>query len=902
MKLKKQLSIVLWLIVSTNGFSQYCWNTINTVTTDWRKPNTSNTWDWTQELATMYLNIPQTFNSTTSGTNPLQVTLPMWSQQSSVITNNNLDYYQSQPPALKDHRPEDGWELLVKNFGESYPRNSATNTPFFALYNRFTGKIRAFFCLVQTGQTYSKNGAYIGLKFTDNTRRTAAMQHLIPIAFPVKLFDNTASFKVPNNYVNQDFYWMYADFPMAYDPCTCTDPSDSKMTLEFSLIDETNITATIDGLIQTTTNVISNGQPGSADKNTGLPGKSAGGLTEYDPIKAGIKGYETYKTWNGYKETANKVLDGLDNFSKNYVNGQLTKQYGATVKLSNGTSVPASIDGLKASEEGVKILDGLNYDPKALGAIKGVASAIPYVGAIWGVVEYFVTSFTAKPATNTPAQTPVAHQTQLKLNGTLKNESMANYVSFYTPGSKATGYNGIPTYNNILGVINMIDSPSFEYVDYRPIQLNSGYQGAPNDTGGFTGHIRQYRLSKDLKYVLNPAANLTVQTIDATLILQYDSDNVIFPNRELLRDVDKMPAEFGVWSDSLTQTSLMQRLTNQGYEMEYISPNYFTATGSNKGIFRVRTPYVPIECFRNSILSIVDHSKNENPNLTTNSICCRNKTPRVLIKLAFTLSRNDDPNAESILYIMTFDVTSSFKNAQKVNNGQDLKFDMLTDNIGNSSLLHTKIVGFTQSPAFPTLINTPAEVIIPSGTVVNGDIRANKKITVKDNVTLASGIKLWAGEEIVIEGTNSYNSQNEFNIQKFIGSCTGNAASYKETDANILSICQNTIYKNRFYAKTDEESSIKSTATDNTWSSLIYPNPTSDRIFFTLKGQIEDNSKVVLINSLGSVVYEGSYYNKSIEASYIDLTTLNLSSGMYFVTIFNGDKSQTHRVSIISNR
>jgi hypothetical protein len=251
---------------------------------------------------------------------------------------------------------------------------------------------------------------------------------------------------------------------------------------------------------------------------------------------------------------------------------------------------------------------------------------------------------------------------------------------------------------------------------------------------------------------------------------------------------------------------------------------------------------------------------------------------------------------------MTFDVTSSFKNAQKVNNGQDLKFDMLTDNIGNSSLLHTKIVGFTQSPAFPTLINTPAEVIIPSGTVVNGDIRANKKITVKDNVTLASGIKLWAGEEIVIEGTNSYNSQNEFNIQKFIGSCTGNAASYKETDANILSICQNTIYKNRFYAKTDEESSIKSTATDNTWSSLIYPNPTSDRIFFTLKGQIEDNSKVVLINSLGSVVYEGSYYNKSIEASYIDLTTLNLSSGMYFVTIFNGDKSQTHRVSIISNR
>lgn len=75
----KKTIIFRTLILSAQINSQaQCWDPLlpNTITTDWRATNTSNTWDWTQEL----------FNDfyIKNRTNPVTRYSPFWSPQGSV--------------------------------------------------------------------------------------------------------------------------------------------------------------------------------------------------------------------------------------------------------------------------------------------------------------------------------------------------------------------------------------------------------------------------------------------------------------------------------------------------------------------------------------------------------------------------------------------------------------------------------------------------------------------------------------------------------------------------------------------------------------------------------------------------------------------------------------------------
>ena len=119
--------------------AQYCWNQINTISTAPGAAGSVNTFDWTQELATVYL--MDEYNPLTGAAPARQITLPMYPQGSGSVFNNlNLTDMQAMDPLLKDHKPEDGWELLIKEFGLPSPKDKTVENPFFALYNRYTGK------------------------------------------------------------------------------------------------------------------------------------------------------------------------------------------------------------------------------------------------------------------------------------------------------------------------------------------------------------------------------------------------------------------------------------------------------------------------------------------------------------------------------------------------------------------------------------------------------------------------------------------------------------------------------------------------------------------------------------------------------------------------------------------
>jgi hypothetical protein len=89
--------------------------------------------------------------------------------------------------------------LLVKNFGE-YSANATRDVanPFFALYNRHTGKIRAFL-MVADVPTSSQNGALLRATFSGD-RATALWQHMKPIGQAVENFDRNLYADMNNEY------------------------------------------------------------------------------------------------------------------------------------------------------------------------------------------------------------------------------------------------------------------------------------------------------------------------------------------------------------------------------------------------------------------------------------------------------------------------------------------------------------------------------------------------------------------------------------------------------------------------------------------------------------------------------------------------------------------------------
>jgi len=121
--MKKSNKLVFILLVffcaGKIAVAQYCWNNINTPTTDWRVSGSPNTWNWMQEGVThpVYINHNMSAPS-------FYMELPYYCGNgigSGGCGNLNIEQYHYISAANQDIKPEDGWELMVKNFGTPNP-------------------------------------------------------------------------------------------------------------------------------------------------------------------------------------------------------------------------------------------------------------------------------------------------------------------------------------------------------------------------------------------------------------------------------------------------------------------------------------------------------------------------------------------------------------------------------------------------------------------------------------------------------------------------------------------------------------------------------------------------------------------------------------------------------------
>jgi hypothetical protein len=220
----KNISIVIFFLLNVlqqgKGQQIHCSYPTSLTNFNTELGSTINDFDWTDEW---YSNFYINFNG-----GVLNITA-----QSPFHFDNqdeNLDHLRL--PIIKDHLPEDGWELLATNVGSPPPmtnpnEQTGVSIPSFVLYNRYESKIRSFFYIPAGGvtgaATFNKAQLILDFKIDGNNENneSALFSHLQSPINALEDFQKNLSATSPNFYNNGGNYWLFADYPVAYDPCTC---------------------------------------------------------------------------------------------------------------------------------------------------------------------------------------------------------------------------------------------------------------------------------------------------------------------------------------------------------------------------------------------------------------------------------------------------------------------------------------------------------------------------------------------------------------------------------------------------------------------------------------------------------------------------------------------------------
>lgn len=241
-------------------------------------PNLNSSWQWyTSDSQTMYYR---------NSTNIIQVP---GSPRTPFFTNGHI-LADATNDDNKDMWPEDGWMLVVRDFGTAA---DAIRYPFFILYNKYTGLMRV--CIFNAPQD-NYTDYLLKLSYTNSSDKKALFTSDSDNLSFLNNFETNISKSVMSKVpVNQG--WVYADFHMfGYDP-TITSSTELKIELfgsNFSNLTMSSTSFTLEGKIGTT-----------SPTNNGLSLSDAVNYTD------GI-----YKSTTGIVEAINKIKEGKNNSTK----------------------------------------------------------------------------------------------------------------------------------------------------------------------------------------------------------------------------------------------------------------------------------------------------------------------------------------------------------------------------------------------------------------------------------------------------------------------------------------------------------------------------------------------------------------------------------------------------------
>jgi hypothetical protein len=203
--------------------------------------STVNNWDW---------RVPQ-YKVNISDNSPREFTY-ITSPFESSPSQPNLSAFSDTN--IKDYDPEDGWELVLKNFGDSLYN---TNRPFFVLYNRYESRMRLFFYHRHPDGTQSSQAGIHLFFSTNRPYQTALLEHINGVSNSVEDQAKGIIANIPNH-AYSSYVWLHTDISVAYDPCTCAQSSLLRLSITTSPVN--NVLLKMKGSDETIRFIVKNDQ------------------------------------------------------------------------------------------------------------------------------------------------------------------------------------------------------------------------------------------------------------------------------------------------------------------------------------------------------------------------------------------------------------------------------------------------------------------------------------------------------------------------------------------------------------------------------------------------------------------------------------------------------------------
>lgn len=827
---------------------------------------TTQVWNWMTEDFTVYY-LP--LSGGTSGV-PLNLRNPFHE----LITNPNTFQFADQ--IEKEYHPNNGWELLGRNFGSSA---QGVQNPFFILYNRFTGIIRTFVNIKNTGN-FAVNAATINMYFPVGTSRSAVFNQLGELTNAVNNFEPKARSSRINQYVNagvnDNYFWIYSDVLSLYDPCTCGLVSDLK--IQVRLLSESTITLNINS----TETVLVNNMPGNATLNN-------------ESI------FNEIKQWLDFGNKLTEDAAGVfTSANASFATGQRLQSQANQFVLSNGS--------LFGKENATSIAKDLG---KILFEVPRVNQWFKFASTLITVIEKTAVGFEALTAdeklNKLNSTTTTVKNTSVKATGTLNQNIIQFETTMALPGSNQLNLQDFrsPVYDNVVGVFNLLEQPVVKITNYQaPTSLYYEKGSFPNaylennSVIDVFGSLKHVQVVNELTPILNPAAGLKIKSLES---------RVEFINRETPLDKLKgpfIPGKLTTFSDfAFNQQSNEERddyYSNNGYNLLMFDKNFTSNNKWDKAL--IATAFLPQGCF--SKTSIFTFSDIEN----------------IVVKVKVVLEPiidNPNSNVEDVLIIFTYPakiINETSPNPYQITgaiynpDGTVIVYKPTGSNppigIEISGITYSPLMGMGSNSYFTNRTINQDHFVIGDITIGPGVKYSPGNFTIKatgniyfENSPIYSvnalnpipnyssfNYKFKAGDQIIVSPDVILNPETTLEIDPSISLECAVSSPVLQTPSSIESYCESLAYKNLSQQKllhNTNDNEVNSDFLNNEPYINLYPNPSNGYIYIEVY-----NNKNEIECELYS--YNGTKINltkNKMTENKFQLNIQNLSNGVYFLRI-----------------
>lgn len=505
----------------------------------------NSTWEWEPQLST---NLVRQWHAVYSGENKAYSISNPFSNPTSDPKITDI-YYK------EDWKKSQGWVLIDRNFGQC----GKVVNPYFILYNKYTGILRAFIwlnSLVVANSGYQKY--YVEL-FEDDVNRTAilgssgkAPDYFYNKKYPIKDDKTVIATTIDKP---QSSGWVAADFNITYDPYiqdifnkgTSHPYFKSKLNIDLYGFSISTVKASITGTSRTEDEEEFNEKHNYAGK---APAKGDAGKDQFGNTLNKISGF------------VGKVSKGLGS-----IEDARSKTNKTAIDIVNDLNTKGNLNGVQRKAHQLSTYLKNKSDTKTdfwktFGVVNKVAGfAGPIVGAIGSIIGLFAPE--PDPAEVTPPAPAPARPTiteyNLQLSGSIESSKKLVTISFQVPGvpynSSIPETNGIlPYYNCPLGFFNIMNTPQIEFVQYnRVIGFTNGkrIQESPYDSqyGSYYylvdiensclnhNSYKSCTIKNDIGYGVNESSGLELVTVTAALIAENLGSFDLFKNDEYIKAI-----------------------------------------------------------------------------------------------------------------------------------------------------------------------------------------------------------------------------------------------------------------------------------------------------------------------------------------------------------------------------